>query len=81
MSGLQMGFEEYSEVKQFSSERGRLDQVLVQCGVKTDPFFVTPEGTVEITMPSDADNRLRACLTNGVRPLLVTNPRQGRAPK
>lgn len=77
LSGLQMGFEEYKEAKQFPSERERLDQAAVKCGMKTDPFFVTPKKSVEITLPPGADFALRSCLADGARPLPVTTPRQG----
>ena len=65
--GLQMTFAEYQEAKEFPLERRKLDEVALGCGATIDPFFVSPKRSIEISMPDNADAKLRTCLLDGVR--------------
>lgn len=67
VSHLQMSFEKYREADQFPVERNKLDQVALKCGVETDPYFITPKRTVEVSFLDDVDAKSRKCLLDGVR--------------
>ena len=63
--GLLKGIANYSDAVAFPTERLALDEIAVKCAAKSDPFFVSPKKTVELTLPHDAKPQLRACLSNG----------------
>lgn len=65
LSGLMKGVVEYSEATAFPQERRRLDGIAVGCGATVDPFFITPNRSVELSLPADASKQSRACLASG----------------
>jgi hypothetical protein len=54
MSGLQLDMETYEEKAFFPTERAALNDIVVSCSLKTDPFFITPRR--EIMLESAEDN-------------------------
>ena len=48
MSGLMLDMIAYDERLPFRAERSALDEVAIGCGLTRDPFFITPDGELQV---------------------------------
>jgi hypothetical protein len=55
MSGLQLAMDAYNEEAFFPVERAALNEIVVSCALKTDPFFITPRREIVLESAEDKD--------------------------
>jgi len=61
MSGLKLEVLEYDQATAYPQERTSLDEIAISCGLKEDPFFVSPTGVVQFRPGPQAAYEPVAC--------------------
>ena len=61
-SGLKLDFQAYQENVEFTAQRSALDELSLECGAISDPFFITPTGEVQITVEKATKPELQSCI-------------------
>ena len=74
MSGLQLGIFRFDEDVAFPEMRAAADSIAVDCGATSDPFFIAPNGKVQIPGRSQMEDAYLSCLQSGAERLMAEGP-------
>jgi hypothetical protein len=63
-SGLEFDIEPYNQWAAYPSERKLLDEIILRCGTKSDPFLIQPDRTLAVRLAPRETFEIAECVLN-----------------